>query len=252
MMLVSFKLAEAPRHARKIAGVAACVLFAACSSSAIDAPGDDGDAPSAGTGGSEAAGGTSSGGTAPTTAVTEPDYRKQAYPPGPYGTGEGATLENFAFLGWRDPVAAQYDLARLEPVQLADFYNPDGRTNIRYLWINASAVWCSVCRAEMTDIKNNGINAEFQAKGVQLIGTLFEDNNSGPATPLDLKRWGEVPAHGIDFPLLLDPGFKLGVFFTSDATPLNLLVEASTMRVVNASMGYSPDYWQAVDELLAK
>ena len=251
-MRVPFKLAEAPHGATIIVGLAACLLLAACSSSAIDSASDGTDGSSAGTGGSSAAAGSANAGTAPVSTVTEPDYRKQAYPPGPYGTGEGATLENLAFLGWRDPVAAQYDLARLEPVYLADFYNPDGASNVRYLWINASAVWCSVCRAEMQDIKNNGINAEFKAKGVQLIGTLFEDNDSGPATPLDLQRWGQVPAHGIDFPLLLDPGFKLGAFFTSDATPLNLLVDATTMRVVNASMGYSPDYWQAVDKLLAK
>jgi hypothetical protein len=104
----------------------------------------------------------------------------------------------------------------------------------------------------MSDIKNNGVNAAFTPKGVQLIVTLFEDNDSGPATPMDLKRWGETPAHSIDFPLLLDPGFKLGAFFTSDATPLNLLVDATTMKVVDASMGYSADYWQRVDQLLEK
>ena len=61
-----------------------------------------------------------------------------------------------------------------------------------------------------------------------------------------------APAHSIDFPLLLDPGFKLGAFFTSDATPLNLLVDARTMRVIDATMGYSADYWQRLDRLLAK
>jgi hypothetical protein len=250
MMRVRFKLATPP-PVTKIVGLAACaVLIAACSSSAIGVSGDDEGVPSTGGSNGSAAGGSASAGTAPVVPANEPDYRKQDYPPGPYGTGTGATLENLGFRGWRDPVAANYDLARLESVYLADFYNPDGRSNTRYLWINASAVWCSVCRAEMQDIKNNGINAVFGAKGVQLIVTLFEDNDSGPATPLDLKRWGEVPAHAIDFPLLLDPGFKLGAFFTSDATPLNLLVDATTMQVVDASMGYSSDYWQRVDELL--
>lgn len=248
-MRIRFKQATAPQVGTMV-GLAACgVLIVACSSSAIGSA--EGDQPSANTGGSHAAGAAASAGTA-ATKVTEPDYRKQDYPPGPYGTGDGATLENFAFLGWRDPVAAAYDIARLEPVYLADFYNPDGRTNTRYLWINASAVWCSVCRAEMEDIRNNGIHATFGAKGVQLIVTLFEDNDSGPATPLDLQRWGQTPKHSIEFPLLLDPGFKLGAFFTSDATPLNLLVDATTMRVVDASMGYSADYWERVDKLLAQ
>jgi hypothetical protein len=247
MMHVSFKWAQGKRVVTVFATALNVALLAACSSSAIDGSQE----PSVDVGGSAATGGsTASNGAGP--AVGGPDYRKQDYPAGPYGVGIGATLENYSFLGWRDPLGAGYDIGKLAPVQLADFYNPDGRSGTRYLWINASAVWCSVCRAEMTDIKNNAVNATFAPKGVQLIVTLFEDNNSGPATPLDLKRWGEVPAHSIDFPLLLDPGFKLGAFFTSDATPLNLLVDASTMKVVDATMGYSATYWQQLDALLQK
>jgi hypothetical protein len=104
----------------------------------------------------------------------------------------------------------------------------------------------------LKDIKTQSINAVFRAKGLQLVETLFEDNSSRPATPIDLKNWGEFPDHAIDFPLLLDPGFKLGAFFTSDATPLNLLVDARTMQIRDATMGYSADYWQQVDKLLAK
>jgi hypothetical protein len=83
-----------------------------------------------------------------------------------------------------------------------------------------------------------------------MIVTLFEDNKSGPARPLDLHNWGAPTGFGIDFPLLLDPGFKLGAFFSSDATPLNMLVDARTMKVIDATMGYSQDYWQRVDKLL--
>ena len=50
---------------------------------------------------------------------------------------------------------------------------------------------------------------------------------------------------------MLDPGFKLGAFFTSDATPLNMLVDARTMKVIATTMGYSTDYWQQVDKLLS-
>jgi hypothetical protein len=218
---------------------AAAVFFAACSSEPLS---DDGEPPM-----SSASAGTSA--VAPGGAV---DYARQDYPPGPYGTGVNATLENFAFLGWRDPVAAGYDQTQLEQVRLSEYYDPTGSKGLQLIWINASAVWCSVCRAEMRDIKNNGVHAEFAAKGVQLVVTLFEDNKSGPARPLDLHNWGSVPEHAIDFPLLLDPGFKLGAFFTSDATPLNMLVDARTMRVLDATMGYSTDYWRGVDKLLAK
>src|ERR1041384_7854303 len=220
----------------------AAVFFAACSSAPLTDEG--GDARPTGPSVAGAGGGAST--------PSSVDYQKRDYPPGPYGTGKGSTLEDFGFLGWRDPVASGYDQTKLEQVQLSEFYDPTGSKGIKLLWINASAVWCSVCRAEMRDIKDNGVRAAFEPRGVKLIVTLFEDNKSGPARPLDLHNWGSASEHAIDFPLLLDPGFKLGAFFTSDATPLNMLVDARTMRVLDETMGYSSDYWEGVDKLLAK
>lgn len=176
------------------------------------------------------------------------------YPPGPYGRGVGAVIENLTFLGWRDPVAANYDPEALEPVSLSDFYDPTGATKL--IVINASAVWCTVCQAELRQMKRDGISQTYAAKGVQLVGTLFEDVSGGPARPADLKLWGSAPARAIDFPLVLDPALKMGVYFTSDATPLNLIVDARTMRIAYAMMGYDSSpatgLWSVVDRELAK
>jgi AhpC/TSA family len=258
MMRIRSKASQARPGAKTAWLVATLAVSAACSSAPIEDPEADaasgGSTASAGAPsvipGTGAGAGTST--TAPTPTAAGPTYEKVDYPAGPYGVGVHATLENFAFLGWHDPVAANYDQTKLETVHLSEYYNPDGRSNVKLIWINASAVWCSVCRAEMADIKNNGVHAAFAPKGVQLIVTLFEDNKYGPAKPLDLHNWGSTAAHAIDFPLLLDPGFKLGAFFTSDATPLNMLVDAKTMKVIDATMGYSSDYWQRVDKLVAK
>lgn len=242
---------------RILSSAGLCLALAAaggCSSVALDEAPEA--APSGGSGGSDVTGGgnatSSGGGSSEDPSPGAPDYYSADYPKGPYGTEVGSIIEDFAFLGWRDPVRADYDIDKFEIVRLSEFYNPDGRSDVRLIWINASAVWCTVCRAEMRDIKNNKVNEVFGAKGVQLIETLFEDNGSGPATPLDLQRWGKTPDHAIDFPLLLDPGFKLGAFFTSDATPLNMLVDARNMKIIDATMGYSLDYWQRVDELLSR
>ncbi len=230
----------------------AAVFLAACSSQPIDDPTvADVDAPAGGSG-TFVPMPSATAGTASALPSGTANYQKQDYPAGPYGTGLHSTLENFSFLGWHDPKAANYDVGKLEQVSLGEYYNPDGRSNLKLIWINASAVWCGVCRAEMEDIKNNGVHAAFAPKGVQLLVTLFEDNKSGPAKPSDLRNWGLAPEHAIDYPLVLDPGFKLGAFFNSDATPLNMLVDAKTMKVLDATMGYSTDYWQRVDRLLAK
>jgi len=220
---------------------AAALLLPACSSTSLNEPGTE----------SQGTGQPASGGSSAAPAA-DSEYYLEDYPAGPYGTSLGSTLENLAFLGWLEPAVVEYDLEQLKTVRLSRFYNPDGRSDLKLIWINASAVWCSVCKAEMKDIRNQDVNARFRAKGVQLIGTLFEDNATAPARPLDLQRWGQVEEHSIEFPLLLDPGFKLGAFFTSDATPLNLLVDAATMRIIDATMGYSSDYWQQVDQLLQK
>jgi hypothetical protein len=239
MMRVAFKPAFV-RSTPALAMALSLLCGAGCASKSLDEPGSGSDMPNPGAG--NQSGGGSDGGAA------TPDYRRQDYPAGPYGVGLGATLEDFAFLGWRDPVASGYDIERMETVRLSEFYNPDGRSDIKLIWINASAVWCTVCRAEMKDINTQDIKGTLGPKGLQLIETLFEDNDSLPAKPLDLQKWGQVADHSIDFPLVLDPGFKLGAFFTSDATPLNMLVDARTMKVIDLTMGYSGDYWQRVDE----
>jgi len=175
-----------------------------------------------------------------------------AYPAGPYGTGKGATIENLSFLGWRHPESAGYDVSKFETVRLSDFYDPEGRTGIKLLAINASAVWCGVCRAEYQDMNATQVYATFHAKGVEILGTLFEDNAYYPAQPQDLKNWGVLSTHAVKFPLVLDPGFKMGAYFDSDATPLNMLVDVRTMKIVSLTMGYSTTYWSQVQTQLDK
>jgi len=177
------------------------------------------------------------------------------YPPGPFGTGEGAIVPNLEFRGWRAPAEAEYDPTRFETIRLSDFYNPDGsRGNAKLLLINASAVWCSVCRAEMKDFRDADIYNQYKERGLEILGVLFEDNNYNPATPADLATWGSPRNFDIKFPLVLDPGFKIGAFFASDATPLNLLVDLRTMEILDTTMGYdstaSSNYWSVIDALL--
>jgi hypothetical protein len=176
-----------------------------------------------------------------------------AYPPGPYGRGIGAVIENLSFLGWRDPVAAGYDPTALETVSLSAFHDPTG-TRTKLIVLNASAVWCTVCRAEMADLRARDTYRSYKEKGVELVGTLFEDAVGAPAQPSDLELWGSSTSHAIAFPLLLDPGFKASVYFTSDATPLNMIIDAKTMRIVYTMMGYdtsvAQSLWSVVDRAL--
>lgn len=193
--------------------------------------------------------GSGSGGTRdPSDALS-----RAAYPEGPFGRGVGATIANLKFLGWRDPAKAGYDPDQFEEVALSDFYNPDGVAGRpRLILLNASAVWCSVCVAEYRHMITSNVYGTRKPKGIEIVGVLFEDAKSNPAKPSDLVNWGSN--FSVPFPLVLDPGFKAGAYFESDATPMNMLIEASTMRILNISMGYNAsqpsEYWDPIDAWL--
>jgi len=201
---------------------------------------------SAGAGVSAGTGGSAGSVSASPTSTWAP------YPAGPYGTGRGATIENLSFLGWRHPELAGYDPAKFETVRLSDFYDPDGHTGVKLLAINASAVWCSVCRAEYADMNTAQVYSTLRPMGLEILGTLFEDNAYYPAQAQDLTTWGLLKSHAVKFPLAMDPGFKLGKYFDSDATPLNMLIDVRTMTIAQITMGYSPTYWTQAQALLQK
>ena len=193
--------------------------------------------------------------TATSTApAVEGDFAPMpAYPAGPYGHGLGAVIDNLEFMGWRDPVASNYDVTALEHIRLGDFYDPNG-TQTELIVLNASAVWCTVCQAEMRDMHKSGTYDAFRQRKAQVFGTLFQDGAGDPAKPSDLSLWGSSQARAIGFPLVLDPALKMGPYFTSDATPLNLVIDARTMKIIDVMMGYDSTpgtgLWGVVDEEL--
>jgi hypothetical protein len=177
----------------------------------------------------------------------------QVYPPGPYGHGLNAVIENLEFLGWRDPVGAAYDPSTLETIRLGDYYDPAG-AQTELIVLNAAAVWCTVCQAEMRDMHKNGTYDAYRQRKVQVFGTLFQDSAGDPAKPSDLVIWGQSEVRQIAFPLVLDPALKMGPYFTSDATPLNLVIDARSMRIIDVMMGYDSSpatgLWGTVDQEL--
>lgn len=230
---------------RSIRAAFLALSLAACSSESLSHAPD----------GSSGAGGvTGAGGAAGSPSVQQPNVRK-AYPEGPYGRGKGAVIANLSFLGWRNPQASNFDPNKLEKVELADFYNPGGTTNdVKLILLNASAVWCSVCRSEYRHISSANIYASYRPRGLEMLGVLFEDANYNPAKPSDLVVWGGPDGYDLPFGLVLDPAFKTGSYFESDATPMNMLIDARTMQILDVTMGYnasSPnDYWNAIGDLL--
>jgi hypothetical protein len=241
--------------------------LAACGSSTpAPPPGDNGSAGSAATGGggSGATGGTggsagepragSAGAPDAGTPDVDPGLETgpgpKPYPPGPYGVDVGAVIYNYDWLGWINPKAVNYT-GNLEHIQLADFYDPDGKKT-KAIFINASAYWCTVCKEEnRTTIPKQF--AIWKPKGVVFMETLFEDDKN-PPNPADiqaLKDWSQgiyprpngTKHWAADWGMLLDPGNKLSPFFDATATPMNMVIDAKTMKVMSVVTGLPEETW---------
>jgi hypothetical protein len=248
-----------PRHSLSF-GCAGLVCWAsACSSEALDA------APTTPPTAAPTTTSTATAGEGRIVAVHAPDSGSASaevtpqpnYPAGPYGTARGATIANLSFMGWRDPAAAGYTRDKFETLRLSDFYNPDkSPQGARVLVLNASAVWCSVCRVEYTHLMRDQVYANYRPKGIEILGVLFEDNDGLPARPQDLELWGGSNGFSVTFPLVLDPGFKTGVYFASDATPLNMIIDTSNMTILDITMGFdarTPEaYWGGIEAWISK
>ncbi len=132
--------------------------------------------------------------------LTEPNFVAKPYPAAPYGTQIGSVIAPYEFLGWKDGSVSNYDTNAFENLTLADYYDPTGEKGVKYIMLNSSAVWCTVCRAEYKYINDAGLYDTYKAKGVEFMGAIFEDgaNPPNPAAPKDPRLVGlelqrEVP-----------------------------------------------------------
>ncbi|HLV21225.1 MAG TPA: TlpA disulfide reductase family protein [Polyangiaceae bacterium] len=165
--------------------------------------------------------------------ATEPTASPSTYPPGPYLSEVGSTLENFSFSGWRDPVAAGFDPSALEVIRMSDFYDPAGARGLELLLVNTAAIWCQACRVEHRTLPER--RAELRARGFEVLSGLFQDASADPADIQDLQTW--VEQFEIDFPMVLDPEFQLGKYGSAEAAPINLLVDVRSMRIIERFVG---------------
>ena len=181
-----------------------------------------------------------------------PDYLLQddsgstaGYPSGPYAkdikSDIGRPIANIQFQkGWLDPMADGYDLAKLVPVALADFYDPDGSKGIELILLNTAAGWCGACKNEHAGTGKSPCLGEHAAslapRGFVALSALFEDGNFNPAQDKHLVAWAKT--YQTNFPFVLDPENQLGGTFGVDQTaPLNLVVDAKTMKVLFGTTG---------------
>lgn len=169
------------------------------------------------------------------------------YPAGPYGTEEGDTVANLCFKGFRDPSQSSHDESALQTIAFSDYYDPSGSKGSELLLIDTSAVWCSACRTEHQTLPAK--NQQYSARGLRILSTLFQNAKRDPASLKDLATW--VETFKTNFPMLLDADYQLGAYAPADTAPLNLVVNAHTMKIEKKLLGDQESIlWPYIDDSL--
>lgn len=173
-----------------------------------------------------------------------------AYPAGPYGFAIGSVAPDLKFYGFHNPKVSA-DPSNLEEIQFAEFYNPTGtdtwpadgtyrpgEAKPKALWVDLSAQWCPPCQQESATILPADY-AKYQPMGAEMILELIEDTQGNEAKPNNLIQW--TTKYKTAWPAVIDPSRQMFTFASSDAYPMNLLIDTKTMKVVANVAGVPPE-----------
>ena len=186
----------------------------------------------------------------------------QAYPTQNIGTTVGTVIKNYPFTAYINPATGMGTAAQ-QAITLGDFYNPTGKATYpadspfgagtpipRVLVINAGAVWCGPCKEEAANVLP-GKYDQFKPSGMQLLFILFDSVKPGePASFTDLDNW--TGTFDVRYPAAVDPKRNMADIGDPSQFPFNIIVDTTTMRIVESQVGLPPEtFWQRIEELLA-
>ena len=153
---------------------------------------------------------------------TKPDKTAVKYPPPPHGVDFGDVIFDITLPDCSGKTH-----------KLSDYYN-DGKTKV--ILVSVHAGWCGPC---MNQAK--GLEAFYQrlkGKGLMVWNILIEDNNRGGGKVPAAYCHSHVTKYGMTFPLLSDPGSAvMRAVFDRNATPLNMILDARTMKILYKKSG---------------
>jgi hypothetical protein len=168
----------------------------------------------------------------------DPNADAARYPAGPYSVTLGGVIPNFKLQGYPDPTV---DRTTLQPMQLADFYNPTGDEAYppasiygegpkpKALWLNVSAIWCGPCQYESAEVLPVE-HAKYAPLGAELLLYLADTAVVGdPAQGTHLTLWTEK--YGTAWPAVVDPSYKLASSFQGATYPINIVIDTRTMVI---------------------
>mgnify|MGYP002631186260 CR=1 FL=1 len=147
---------------------------------------------------------------------------------------KGDIMNDFAMVGRKDSNGnGNLSDDPLTLVRMSDF------SDRKLIVMNISAVWCSVCRYETTLMKN--AMAKYGSKGLTFFQVLYEGPTQGSNVALGhldswIKQFNPQGASGVDPTKLTSP-----INSKPGSTPLNLLIDAKTRKVLFKTNGLPQD-----------
>jgi hypothetical protein len=151
------------------------------------------------------------------------------------GTTPGSVIANLHFLGYPNGDSSK----GLQPVQLADYYDPCGK-RLKVLHLSVAGVWCVPCNDETAAV----VAAESTLKSEQVVvlQALSDGSMEGqPAMLMDLNYWVET-RYKMTYTVVLDPGpTQFATYFIAAKIPWNADVDPRTMEIVTSDTGWNGD-----------
>jgi hypothetical protein len=182
------------------------------------------------------------------------------------GTVAGSRIANFAFSGYTTTDTAKIDTttAKTQTIRLSDFFDPMqkgvtgiiGGKPIKIIHLTVAALWCGPCNEETDFISGanyTGYNTAGAAFATELapLGVVFVQAIDDGATPgigatiTDLNTW--IGRHNNDFYTMVDPSnSNLGIFFDAAAIPFNMNIDARSMEILSADVGFDTQMDQTI------
>ena len=129
------------------------------------------------------------------------------------------------------------------PFSLSEIYQDGSR---KVLIISTSAGWCTACIEEQAALET--LYGEYRELGVEILMTVFEKASFEPADARFAEFWKR--RYRLTYPVVADPEFKMQDYYPgrdSSVTPIMLIIDVSTMTILERFVGYRE---QAVRALL--
>ena len=165
--------------------------------------------------------------------------KKDASRPYPPGGGTdynvGGVVENVVLNGFTKGIAAG---SVYRPIELAEYYDPDGAKGYKVLFVNIGSRWCPYCKLEASGDNSvdppvpslNEICKARAAKGLVCYTAILEDEAYNRVEKPDITWWANE--FSTEYTLVMDPNFRWTNYGEASAVPHNLFIDTATMKLL--------------------